>query len=311
MIPEKLLYKYIEEICQEKGIELEVLSYGWIRKLTKNGKSGFIIGNKFGLNDEVSFLIARDKYATFEILKNNNIPIIEHKMIFSPTKRSQYYDESFIKEAERLAERHDGKIIIKANDSCEGKEVIYCQNIKEVRDTIKEMFDNDKETLSAQPFVNIDYEYRCVYLDGNIEYVYKKRKPYVTGDGQSTILKLIDKKYKDVPVTLNRELNLLDVPKQGEEVTISWKHNLYSGAEPIIIDETDPYYDQVIDIALRAAKAINVRFATVDVAQTHNREVRIMEINSSVSMVKFSTFVPNGDKIAKEIYGKAIDKLLE
>ena len=311
MIPEKLLYKYIEEICQEKGIELEVLSYGWIRKLTKNGKSGFIIGNKFGLNDEVSFLIARDKYATFEILKNNNIPVIEHKMIFSPTKRSQYYDESFIKEAERLAERHDGKIIIKANDSCEGKEVIYCQNIKEVRDTIKEMFDNDKETLSAQPFVNIDYEYRCVYLDGNIEYVYKKRKPYVTGDGQSTILKLIDKKYKDVPVTLNRELNLLDVPKQGEEVTISWKHNLYSGAEPIIIDETDPYYDQVIDIALRAAKAINVRFATVDVAQTHNREVRIMEINSSVSMVKFSTFVPNGDKIAKEIYRKAIDKLLE
>jgi len=112
MIPEKLLYKYIEEICQEKGIELEVLSYGWIRKLTKNGKSGFIIGNKFGLNDEVSFLIARDKYATFEILKNNNIPVIEHKMIFSPTKRSQYYDESFIKEAERLAERHDGKIII-------------------------------------------------------------------------------------------------------------------------------------------------------------------------------------------------------
>ena len=105
-------------------------------------------------------------------------------------------EEAARQEAERLAERHDGKIIIKANDSCEGKEVIYCQNIKEVRDTIKEMFDNDKETLSAQPFVNIDYEYRCVYLDGNIEYVYKKRKPYVTGDGQSTILKLIDKKYK-------------------------------------------------------------------------------------------------------------------
>ena len=311
MQQEKLLYRFIEEICAENGITLDVLSYGWIRKLSKDGKVAYIIGNKFGLNDEVSFLIARDKYATFEILKKNNIPTIEHKMIFSPTLRSQYYDESFIKEAEMLASRHDEKIIIKANDSCEGKEVVYCQSIKEVRDTIKEMFDNKKETLSAQPFVNIDYEYRCVYLDGNIEYIYKKRKPYVTGDGQSTILKLIDEKFKDVPVTLNRELNLLDVPKEGEEVTVSWKHNLYSGAEPLLVDESDPYYEMAIDLAKRAAKAINIRFATVDIAQTHNQELRIMEINSSVSMTKFSTYFPDGYNIAKNIYAKAIKSLLK
>ena len=34
----------IREICAEEGIELQSFSFDWIFRLTKNGKTGFILG---------------------------------------------------------------------------------------------------------------------------------------------------------------------------------------------------------------------------------------------------------------------------
>ena len=38
----------IREICAEEGIELQSFSFDWIFRLTKNGKTGFILGYQFG-----------------------------------------------------------------------------------------------------------------------------------------------------------------------------------------------------------------------------------------------------------------------
>ena len=113
-----------------------------------------------------------------------------------------------------------------------------------------------------------------------------------------------------MPIEIIPNLNLKYVPKENEQIIISWKHNLSSGAEAIKVDSSDENYDKIIELAVKAGKSIGIRFASVDVVlENETDELMIMEINGSVCMNKFSETVENGYEIAKEIYSKALDKM--
>ena len=308
----KPFYKIMDDLCAEKNIIQKIISYGWITELKKDNVSKYIIGYQFDLNSAISSNIAGDKFATYEVLKSNNIPTIEHRMIFNPQTRSKYYKNKFLNEAKELLKENGNKLVIKANDSCKGKDVHVCFNEKEIESTVKSLFNGNNDTLSACPYIDISYEYRAIYLCGEILYIYKKKKPYVIGDGKNTIRELINIKFGiDAKIDLCRDLDLSKIPAKNEEVTISWKHNLSSGAEPIVIDESDEYVKQIGEIAEKAGNALNIRFASVDVVVTERKEILVMEINGSVCMNKFSEIIPNGYEIAKSIYSKAIDKMFE
>lgn len=308
----KIFFKIIDELCEEKNISQKYLSYGWIRELKKDKKSHYIMRYQFDLNNSISFNIANDKFATYEVLKSNNIPTIEHKIIFNPETRSQYYAENFVAQAKELLRNNNYKIVIKANNSSQGKDVYYCSTEDEIEQITNKLFEEKNDTLSACPFLNIDFEYRAVYLDGEILYIYKKKKPFVIGDGKKTLGELIDIKKENFPnITLINNLDYNYVPYNGEEIIISWKHNLSAGATPIILKENDEFKEKVKQIALKTGNNLNIRFATIDVAITDKKEVFVMEVNASVCMNKFAEIVPNGYEIAKNIYSKAIDKMFE
>ena len=312
MNQDKPFFKIMDEICLERNIKQDIISYGWITKLQKGNVSKYIIGYQFDLNSAISYNIAGDKFATFEVLKSSNIPTIEHRMIFNPQTRTRYYKNKFLNEAKELLKQNDNKLVIKANDSCKGKDVHFCSNEEEIEYTVKKLFEGNNDTLSACPYIDISYEYRAIYLCGEILYIYKKKKPYVIGNGKNTIKELIALKFsEDMKIDICRNINLEYIPKEGEEVTISWKHNLSSGAEPIIIDESDEFVLKVKEIAKKAGDALNIKFASVDVVVTENKEILVMEINGSVCMNKFTEIIPNGYEIAKSIYSKAIDKMFE
>lgn len=307
----KAFFKIIDELCQEKEITQKYLSYGWIRELKKDGKSHYVMRYQFDLNSAISFNIASDKFATYEVLKSNKVPTIEHYMIFNPETRSHYYEKKFINQAKELLKKSDNKIVIKANNSCQGKDVYYCSTEEEIEKIVNQLFLEKNDTLSACPFLNIEFEYRVVYLCEEILFIYKKRKPFVVGDGKSTLQELINLKKVLYPnVTLIKDLDLNYIPKFGEEITVSWKHNLSGGAMPILL-ENDEYEEKVKKVATLAGKALNIKFATIDVAVTDKKEVLVMEVNSSVCMNKFAEIVPGGYDIAKNIYSKAIDKMFE
>lgn len=305
----KAFYKIMDEICREKNIEQNVISYGWITELKKENISKYIIGYQFELNSAISYNIAGDKFATYEVLKTNNVPTIEHRMIFNPQTRSKYYKNKFLNEAKELLKQNENKLVVKANDSCKGKDVYYCSTDNEIEETVQKLFDEKNDTLSACPYLEIDYEYRVIYLCGEILYIYKKKKPYVKGNGKLTIKELINKKFEQDSMDLCRNLDMNYIPEENEEVTISWKHNLSNGAEPILVDESDEYLPKIKEIALNTGKAMNIKFASVDIALTNDKKILVMEVNGSVCMNKFAEIIPNGFEIAKNIYAKAVDKM--
>lgn len=166
----------IDEICKEKGIDETFLSFGWIRELKKDGKIRHIVRNNFDLNPSACKDIVNDKYATYEVLKENDIPVLEYNIIFNSKRRNGFEDDIETKIKEYF-DRYHKKIVIKINDSSEGKGVFLFEDEKLAISKVEELFEEKESSVSVCPFENIDEEYRAVYLDGEILCLYKKIKP--------------------------------------------------------------------------------------------------------------------------------------
>ena len=262
--------KIIDEICEEKGIEEKFLSFGWIRELKKNNKTAHIVRNNFDLNPASCTDIVNDKYATYAVLKENKIPTLEYNVIFNPRTREEYASK-IDEEVKKYFETYNGKIVIKTNNSSQGKGVFLLENETATINKVKELFDIEKENnINICPFEDIEEEYRAVYLNGEILYVYKK------------------------------------ISSEDD-----WKHNLSNGAIPLKVDETDINRNTVLEIAKGAGKAVNAKFVTVDISKARDGRLFVMEINGNVCMSKFAEYFPDGYEITKSIYEKAIDLMMD
>lgn len=299
-------FKLIKEICDEKGINIRTASFGYITELEKSGKVKHMVGNSLELNSASSFKIASDKFATYAVLVQNDVPTIKYNMVFNPNTRSGYESKDMLK-AMLWFDEYGGEVILKANESSEGKDVFFINNKEELRKKIIEEFSNNKDSVSICPFYNIDFEYRVIVLNETVLYCYKKKKPTVIGDGKSTLKELIAE--AEIEETYNN-LDLTYIPKANETIEVSWKHNLSQGAIPITDIDTEKK-EKIFEIAQKASRAIGISFASVDIAELSTGELLVMEINSSVCMDKFSKIINNGRDIQKSIFSKAIDKMFE
>lgn len=299
-------YQLIEKICKDKGISMRDASFGYITELQKEGKVRRILGESLELNTATSYKIASDKFACFSVLVQNNIPSIQYHMIFNPKTRKDY-ENNDLQKARILFHQYGEKVILKANISSEGKDVFCITNQEELLKMILIEFSEGKDSVSICPFYEIDYEYRAIFLDGEILFCYKKEKPYVIGNGQKTVDELIKEKHME---NIYEDLDLQYIPTKNEKVEIFWKHNLCLGGIPNL-EIDDEKRKKVYDLAKRAGKAIGIRFASVDIAETKENELLVMEINSNVCMTQFAKNVPNGLQIEYEIFSNAINKMFE
>ncbi len=162
----------IKEICEEKNISYNLLSKNWIIQLKKDEKINYIVGMKFSLNGNSSAMICDDKYAMYEVLKNNHVPTVECKLIYNPRVKDY---ESDLKDEKEITEYLNkcGKVVVKDATGTFGRNVYCCEAYFEIKDALDEIF-NKKKTAIISPFVNILGEYRCICLDDTCELVYEK-----------------------------------------------------------------------------------------------------------------------------------------
>ncbi len=303
----KPVFKIFEELCEELEIELDEYSFGLIKQLKKDGKVRNIVMYKFDLNSVASTEITNDKYATFEILRSNKIPIIEHHMIFNPKTRKDYITPLDLEIAKGFFDKNNGKIVIKANDSSQGKEVYLVENKDDIKKTILDIFSRNNNSLSICPYEDIVNEYRVIVLENECLFSYKKERPKVIGDGIKTIEDFVQELKIEKP---DRNLDFNYIPKAGEEVCLNWKFNLSGGALPKKIEDLRKK-EEVEKIALKSTKAINIKFCSVDIVETVEGSFKVIEVNGTVCMNKFSEKFENGYEISKDIYRKAILKMFE
>lgn len=310
---EKAFHILMRELCSEMGMEMKKLSYDWILQLSKNNKTRYVVGNHFDLNPEAAGDIACDKYATYEVLKSQNVPIIEHTMVFNPKKRIEYITNSGISLKVISELMKHGTIVVKPNNGCEGQGVTLCHNLKETESALQKIFET-QTSASICPCYNIVTEYRTFYLNGEVCLIYGKTKPYVIGDGVSTLRSLIDNINLPEKSVVTENLKLLDmdyVPTKGEKIEISWKHNLSGGAIPTVLEKDSELYDEIAKLSVTAGKAMNINFATIDIIKTTDDELYVLEVNSGVGATIFTELVDGGYDMVKDIFRKALQEMFK
>lgn len=300
------MYKnIIKEICDELNIKLSFMSKGWLMKLECDGIYKYILGYKFDLNNQADSLIMDDKYAMYEVLNSNNIAVISHTLM------SMYKDKSkFILDANTYF--NDNKdIVFKLNNSTCGRGVYHITSNNELLDVINKVY-KDNISVSLCPYYDIQNEYRCVYLDGEIKLIYAKEKPIVIGDGKRTLLELLKEfnPYYFNNHKLKDTFNYDYIPFKNEKIEYNWQFNLDKGARCDISLDNDLKKELSI-IALECAKVINLTFGTIDIIKTTDNKLLVMEINSGVMMSNLINQLDDGYLIAKEIYKEAIKKMFK
>ena len=302
----------IQELCQEMNIKIENLSYGWIFKLSKDDKVRYITG-KFDINKTASSKIACDKYGTFEVLKSQNIPVIKHTMLFNPEERKEYIKEDEIWDIVYKEFDKDKKIVVKPNYGYEGKGVFLCNTLEETKEAVNLLL-NRNTSISICPFYDIEKEYRAFYLNGKILLIYEKEKPLVIGNGKDdvkTLVKKLNLPNNDIVKSNLNKIDMYYIPKKGEKIELSWKHNLYGGATAKVLERENKIYKEIESLAIRSGKALDMTFATIDIIKNKDDELYVLEINSGVTTSIFSRVVEHGKELTKEIYKKALTEIFK
>ena len=90
----------------------------------------------------------------------------------------------------------------------------------------------------------------------------------------------------------------------GSRRMLSWRHNLESGAEPVVLEQGEAR-QACVELAAAAARTIGIRFASIDVVRVDGRW-QVLEVNSGVMMEALSKLHP---ELVYAAYGAALDKV--
>lgn len=264
--------------------------------LEKSGKTKCIVGYKFPLNYQSTAQIMDDKGLFYDLMQYKNLPIIKHFVIDKNTKE-KLINNFFKQEKER--------IVVKGNIGTCGKEVFLVDNISDLKKTINNLL-TKQDTLSLCPYYEIINEYRVIVLNGKEKLIYGKKRPIVIGDGHSdllTLAKIFNEKYYNDEEKQHFIKNY--IPAKGEEVMLSFKFNLSMGSVPYL-DIDSQIKNNILAIVHKIIRELDIVFASIDIIETTNHQLFIMEANSGIMMNNFIKQIANGYDIAYEIYNEAI-----
>ena len=296
----------MEEICEELGINLKVISKDWIYVLEKNGIIKFTTKTSFDNNTHALGNIFDDKYGTYELLKELKVPVISHAIVYDESNESGFALGCNTREyVYDFFEENNHNIVLKANSGFGGKEVYHITSKNEIDGCLSSLF-KKSYSISMCPFYHIKNEYRLFVLDGNIELIYKKIKPTIIGDGHSTIFELLRKLNPHYFIDNNDKLNV--ILAKDEIYEYNWQFNL-SGGAVLSLEIDDKIRKDLVNIANQITSKIDVGFATIDIVELESGEKLVMEINSGVGMAHFRQLVENGREISKNLYKKAVMKM--
>ncbi len=300
-----MFQELIKEICEELNIKYTYLSKNWVIRLEKGNQVRYLTSNKFDLNGHALGMIMDDKYAFYDTLKSLNIPACEHHIFYNQDNENDFAECCHTKEdLIKCFNDYQNDVVIKPNHGAVGHGVYHITNEKRLFSKTKELFKTNY-SISICPYYHAKNEYRVIVLDNQVKLIFKKYNPKVIGDGKSTLKELLVKfnpsYFTDVEVA-----NI--IPKKDEEYVYDFRFNLSRGAIASV-DIDHEIKAKVTKLALEVTRKVGVTFASIDILETTDNRLLVLEANSGVTINKVIHFIPDGYNIAKAIYKEAILKM--
>lgn len=308
----RTIVKIIQTIAQKNGLQFQSFSHDWIMRLTWKGKHRHIFGYNFEINSATAQMIAGDKSAVTDILRLAKVPVVEHRLFLTPTLHKKYVgSRGNWKEMAAYAKQFDYQIVCKPIDGTGGNAVYKINHPIALEQAVHKLFQKHR-SICLSPLYAIKNEYRVIVLNQVVEILYKKEIPRLVGNGYSTIWQLYLEKFKGVQVStsildyLNTlELDLNTILEKDKVLLLNWKHNLGKGATPILLKEAT-LIKRLSQLALQAAQAINITFASIDIIETLAGEFLVLEINSGIMTESLIKALPNVRPSVEAMYKRAV-----
>ncbi len=311
---ERVLVSLVREIAAEQAIQLDSFSHDWLLRLERGGRARHILGYNFEINSATAQMISSDKAATADILAAAGIAHVAHRLFLHPRLGGYVPAAGNWGRMLAYAEEQGYPVVVKANMGTGGDEVFKVATAAELEEQVMELFETQR-AITISPFLEIEQEYRAIVLDDSCQLLYAKRRPSLVGDGQATVLELIEQALLAGRISGELASRALDgaagdlkrVLDQDQELLLGWKHNLGAGARPLLIERGE-VYDQLAALAEQARRTLGIRFASVDIVQVGG-QLSVLEVNSGVMMEYFVRHYPEQRETAKAIYAQAIEKM--
>jgi glutathione synthase/RimK-type ligase-like ATP-grasp enzyme len=310
---QRIFLDAVKKYCASHGVQVEIGSAGWLVVMSRGATRHLAFGYDLGLNSSVAHRIANDKAATAEVLQTCGIPCVPHALFFSPQMNEFIAPQRSWEAMIAILRDNPNGIIVKPNEGTSGESVFKVSTEPELEAAVHNVFASSL-SLAISPYLEIDNEVRVVLIDQTPLVVYSKNRPAIAGDGKHSLLELA---LAATPAELRSTVlsamasdldraTLDSVPASGERRLLNWRHNLDKGARPALV-EPGKTRDACVGIAAQAAKAIGIRFGSIDVIQV-NGAWQILEINSGVMMEALGTLYPD---LVYAAYSAALDRIFD
>jgi len=308
---QRIFVDAIKRYCAAHGIAIELHAEGWLVVMQRGEKRFLAFGYDLGLNSALAHRIAHDKSATADVLAMCGVSCVPHALFMNPQLKSQIPARGSWEAMLALLERHRRGVVIKPNEGTAGQCVFLASTRSALERAVNRIF-SAHASLSISPYLEIEEEVRVVLLDGIPLAVYGKHRPAVVGDGERSLLELAlaslpaEQQSKLLPGMLADfdHCALKTIVPPGERRVLNWRHNLESGAWPSIL-EKGPTRDACVGLAVNAARAIGIRFASIDAVRVAG-SWQVLEVNSAVMMEALGRLHP---ELVYAAYGAALDKV--
>ncbi len=308
---QRIFVEAIKTYCTDRGIAVEIRADGWLILMQRGDKRRLAFAHDLGLNSAVAHRIANDKSATAEVLALANVACVPHALFLNPRLNAHMPRSGSWEAMLRLLAQHPSGVVVKPNEGTAGKSVFLVSNRPALELAVNRIF-AEHASLAISPYLEIEDEVRVVLLDGVPLVVYAKARAAVLGDGKRSLLELAlaalpPGQASAVLPALCTDLDrtALDaIVPPGRRRLLSWRHNLECGAQPLVLARGETR-GACVELAARAAQAIGIRFASIDVVRVDGRWL-VLEVNSGVIMEALGRLHP---ELVQSAYAAALDKV--
>lgn len=107
-------------------------------------------------------------------------------------------------------------------------------------------------------------------------------------------------------IMLDDEVKIAYRKERGDD----WRFNLRYGAKACEIKD-EMLYRKLVEIAIHATRAVGLRFCSVDIIETADHELLVLEVNSGVMVDGYLTQHPDKYKDVYGMYRQAVQKMFE
>lgn len=265
----RVFIKILSELSKENGFSIKRVLDN-VFELKKGNKRIYLRGNDFGLNSSLSNKLSLNKGQTYMVLKENKVPAVPHYGLYNPAKYYLFGDQKK-RNQKRLAAIIQREGLPLVLKPAEGSSGSGVARIGRKRELKNAIAELfiRNDEVVLAPYREVLNEYRVVVLGNKVEVAFKKVK------------------------TNARE----------------FRYNLCLGAKAEILSPEDGTYKKLEKLAKRATKILGLEFASVDIIETKEHGLEILELNSMVSLNYFSSESKEKYSLAKNIYKKAFKKV--